>query len=688
MNPIFSRSALGAAIFLLCGSATAQREGTLGEVTITGNPLRTELIAPATQYSGPGLLLRSQTTLGETLNNTPGVSSTYFGPNASRPIIRGLDGDRIRILSNSGATLDVSNVSFDHALTADPISIERIEVLRGPGALLYGGNAIGGVVNLIDNRIPREPLQGVNGKVDLGLASGNREKAAAALIEGGTQRIGLHADVFNRSTEDVRVPISLACTKEGVTSFARRICNSASEVRGGAVGGSMFFDRGYLGASASTYRSDYGTAAEDEVTVGMKSNRYALEGEVRDLGGLLKSFKGQLSHTDYMHTEFEAGAPGTVFKNRGNDFRLEARHAKLGALDGVIGVQGENTRFSAEGEEAFAPPSRTRQSALFAYEELGTSWGKLTFGARTESVKVDSEGSPEVPRFVPASRSFRPSSFALGSLWKLAPAWQMTGNLARSERAPKDYELFADGPHLATGAWEVGNPSLGKEKSLNADVGLQWKNGPHNFKVNAFASRFSNYLALMSTGVTRDTEGNGAGTGVTDCGDGTSVESGCTAEVLPEFAFQQVRARFRGLEAGGNIRLLDGASALDLELRGDIVRATNATTGAPLPRIAPMRVGATLAWSQGPWGVRVGFDHAASQHRVPVGELTTAAYTLWNAALTWRTKVGPSNLLWYARLDNAANKLAYSATSILTQTVPGKVPLPGRSFKLGLQASF
>jgi len=661
MNPHFSRSALGAGIFILCGSAAAQNAVTLKEVTITGNPLGSELAAPATQYSGQALLLRSQTTLGETLNNTPGVSSTYFGPNASRPVIRGLDGDRIRILSNSGSALDASSLSYDHAVTADPISIERIEVLRGPGALLYGGNAIGGVVNLIDNRIPTEPLQGVAGKVDLGLASGNREKGAGALVEGGTKGVGLHVDAFDRNTQDVRVPVSLACTRDGVTSFARRICNSASDVRGGAVGGSLFFDKGYLGASASTYRSDYGTVAEDEVTIGMQSNRYALEGEVRDLGWL-KSVKGHASHTDYQHTEFDAGAPGTVFKNRGNDFRLEARHSKLGALEGVVGVQGENTRFSADGDEAFAPYSRTRQSALFAYEELGTPWGKLTFGARTESVKVDSEGSPSVARFVPGSRDFRPTSFALGALWKLDSAWQLTGNLARSERAPKDYELFADGPHLATGAYEVGNADLGKEKSLNADVGLQWKSGHHNFKVNAFASRFGNYLALAATGAVRDD--------------------------LPEFAYQQVGARFRGLEAGGNVRLLDGASTLDLELRGDIVRATNTATGEPLPRIAPMRVGATLAWSQGSWGARLGFDHSARQDRVPAGELPTDAYTLWTAALTYRMNTGPANLLWYARVDNAGDKLAYSATSILTQTAPGKSPLPGRSFKVGLRASF
>ena len=656
-------SAWAAGVLAQSGAAAPS----LSEITVTGNPLGTsDLIAPAASYSGTGLLLRSQTTLGETLANTPGVSSTYFGPNASRPIIRGLDGDRIRILSNSGASLDVSNLSFDHAVTSDPISVERIEVLRGPGALLYGGNAVGGVVNLIDHRIPREPLQGVNGKVDFALASANREKGGGFLVEGGNGRIGLHADVFSRSTGDVRVPVELACTQDGVTRLARRICNSASDVRGGAVGASTFFDHGYLGASVSSYRNDYGTVAEDEVTIGMKSNRYALAGEVRNLGGFLQSIKGQASHTDYRHTEFEGSEVGTVFKNRGNDLRLEARHARLGPLEGVIGFQAENSRFSADGEEAFAPYSRTRQQALFAYEELATGWGRLGFGARTEQVRVQSFGNPQDDRFEVGSRRFRPSSYALGALWKLAPAWQLTSNLAHTARAPRDYELFANGPHLATAAYEVGNAALGLERSANVDIGLQWKNGANFARVNAFATRFRNYIALESTGAER--------------GDGE--------EALPEFAYNGVRARFRGMEASGNVRLLEGASTVDLELRGNIVRATNLETGEPLPRIAPLRAGASLVWGQGPWGARVGFDRAAQQDRVPAGELETPGYTLWSAALSYRVKAGASNLLWYARLDNAGNRLAYSATSILTQTAPGKAPLSGRSLKLGLQVSF
>ena len=693
MKKSFARHAVGMAILhLLCAGASVHAQQvaprpatvTLKEVTVTGNPLgATDFITPTVQYSGQGLLLRSQSTLGETLDGTPGVSSTYFGPNASRPVIRGLDGDRIRILQNSGASLDASGLSFDHAVPSDPISMERIEVLRGPGALLYGGNAVGGVVNVIDNRIPREALfdakGGVAGKLDFGISSGNAEKRAGLLLETGTDRYALHVDVFGRQTEDVSVPIDLACTKATSPAVQRKICNSAATASGGALGGSVFFNQGYVGLSVSDFRTNYGTVAEDEVTIDMRTRRYALEGEIRGLGGLLQSVKAQASRTDYTHTEFGGSETGTVFKNNGSDLRVQARHAKFGALDGVVGVQLDESQFSADGAEAFAPYSSTRQSALFAHEELSTSWGKLSFGARVESVNVESKGNPQVARFTPASRSFNPTSYALGALWNVASQWQLTGNLSYSERAPKDYELFADGPHVATNAYEVGNASFSKEQSTNLDIGVKWARGANNLGISAFVNQFNNYIALDATGLLRDSDGNG---------DNISLESGGAAGILPEFAYSQVGARFTGLEASGNIRLLEGRQTLDLALSADLVRATNTTTGQNLPRIAPARVGAALAWSQGAWGAGFAIKHVAAQNDVAPGQPTTAAYTLLNASLRYQQKMGASTLLWFAKIDNLSDVLAYSTTSILTQTAPGKAPLPGRSLKLGLQASF
>ncbi len=695
----FARSgrAVHHAAMCLCLSASLQavsshaQVASLKEVTVTGNPLgAADLIAPAASYSGAGLLLRSKTTLGETLDGTPGVSSTYFGPNASRPIIRGLDGDRIRVLNNNGALLDVSSLSFDHSVSADPISIERIEVLRGPGALQYGGSAVGGVVNVIDNRIPREPQfdaqGGVSGKLDLGAATGNRERGGGVLMEAGTERYTLHVDAFDRRTGDVKVPADLLCTKGGVNSIRNRICNSASDTRGGAVGGTAFFNQGYVGASVSSYRSTYGTVAEDDVTIKMKSDRLALEGEVRNLGGFVQSIKAQLSHTDYQHTEFEGATTGTVFNNKGTDLRLEARHARIAGFDGLVGFQSDRTQFSADGAEAFAPYSQTRQNGVFAYEEYATSWGKLSMGGRVDAVKVESLGNPQVSRFTPASRDFKPKSLALGGLWNAAPQWQLTTNLATTERAPKDYELYAQGPHVATRAWETGDATLGKEKSTSLDLGATWKSGAHSFTANAYVHRFKNYIGLASTGNTYGQEQGNLNPQDLD-GDGID-DNDPDNGILPELAYSGVRARFVGLEASGNIRLLDGVSTLDLALRGDLVRAKNTSNGQNLPRIAPARVGATLNWATGPWGASLGFDRSAAQNRVATGDRTTAGYTRWNAAVTYKQAAGPANLLWYAKLDNLTNQLAYSATSVLTTTAFPKSPLPGRSLKVGLQAAF
>ena len=678
-----------------CTPATAQSSSpagaTLDDVTVTGNPLGSSgLIAPATTLSGERLVLRRATTLGETLDKTPGVSSSYFGPNASRPIIRGLDGDRVRILANGGASIDASALSYDHAVASDPISVERIDVLRGPGALLYGGSAVGGVVNVIDNRIPREALfdetGGLTGKVNLGTSTGNNGKEAGALLEAGNNRYALHGDAFSRETGNVSVPVTLACANGGPAS---QICNSASKSRGGALGGSVFFDHGYLGLSTSSYRNNYGTVAEDAVTIDMKSNRTALEGELRDLTGPVQSIKGKYSQTDYTHTEFEGATPGTVFKNKGRDFRLEAKHARFWGLDGIVGFQSESTRFSADGKEAFAPNSKTDQNALFAFEEYATDWGRLSFGGRVDSVRVASFGNPLVAAFTPGSRNFNPGSYALGALWNVLPGWQFTTNLAYTERAPKDYELYAFGPHVATRAWETGDATLAKEKSTSIDLGASWKGGSNNantFTANAYLHNFKNYIGLLTTG-NRFGQADRARNPTDANGDGVD-DNNPDNKILAEYAYTGVRARFTGFEASGNVRLLEGASTLDLGLRTDLVRATNLSSSQPLPRIAPLRAGATLQWGSGSWGNSIGFDYSAAQNRVAPGQRATSAYTLWNAATTYALKLGSANALLYAKLDNITNQLAYSASSVLTTTAFPKAPLPGRSLKVGLQVAF
>jgi iron complex outermembrane recepter protein len=677
----------------------AHSQTSLEEVTVTANPLRSnEIVVPTRQYSGTGLLLRSQSSLGETLSGTPGVSSTYFGPQASRPIIRGLDGERIKILNNSGASLDASGLSFDHAVALDPLIADRIEILRGPGTVLYGGSAVGGVVNVIDNRIPRTPMDGFQGRVDFGVGSGDRSQNGALVLETGSRRFAFHADVHSRNNQDVAVPRSLPCLKLGAPAQANRLCNSSGRTDGGALGATAFFDRGYLGLSLSEYSSNYGSVAEDNVYIAMRSKRFALEGEVQ-LKSWLKSIKGQYSSSDYKHTEFDEGVAATVFTNRGFDFRLEARHQKTAGFEGVIGLQMDSTRFSALGDEVYAPTSQTKTMALFVYEEASFSWGKLNFGGRIEHIDVQAFSDPQVPRFNALGRSFKPVSIALGGLYKLDHRFTLSSNLSMNQRAPKDYELLSNGPHLATSAYEVGNANLAKERSINLEFGLAWRAAsatsgrasPNFANANAFLSQFQNYLLLESTGAQRTTDG---GVNPIDI-DGDRLDDATGASVLPEFAYLQRRARLTGFEVNGNWRLgpLTGPShTWDLQWRADFIKGLNLDSNTSLPRIAPLRLGATIVWAQNSgnqtgWGARGGIDYYARP-----ADRSTEAHTFLNLALTYRmkAKIGAqdSAILFYARADNATDRLAYSATSILTQSLPGRVPLPGRSIKLGVQAVF
>jgi iron complex outermembrane recepter protein len=544
------------------------------------------------------------------------------------------------------------------------LSTDRIEVLRGPAALLYGGSAVGGVVNVIDNRIPRAPVSGVLGKAQLQAGTGNDERSVAGLVELGNERYALHLDGFDRRTGDVRVPVSLALHPTGSPANARRICNSASTARGGAFGASTFWDHGYLGASVNTYQSDYGTVAEDEVTIGMKTTRYALEGQLRQLPGWFESVKARLSHTDYRHTEFFNGGPETVFSNKGQDLRIEARHRALAGWQGVLGVQTESSRFSAVGDEAFAPFSRTRSQALFVHEELPTAWGQVTTGARWESVRVESLGNPELDRFDEGigAKKFTPFSVAAGAVFKLSPTWSLTGNAALTQRAPKDYELFANGPHLATNAWEIGQqrPGLGKVQEPSMGFGVEVGPEPHG--VTAFASQFANYIGLMNT----PGRYGGRFAGANLPRRQSPIQGlGSQRPSAPVAGRFDTRSGLACRHRAGHQQQHGRAFAAHL------AHACGCDAG-PWPRPLECQAGRRLAcrakacarWQRG--------------HR---------AYTLVNASVSYRQKLDATVLNWFARLDNLTDQLAYSASSILTSTAFGKSPLPGRSFKLGVQAT-
>ena len=672
--------AVSCALSALC-AATSQAQTvaptTLEKVVVTGNPLgSTEIATPVSVLTGDALVLRRGSTLGDTLNGLPGVSNTSFGPNASRPTIRGLDGDRVRILSNAGASLDASSLSFDHAVPIDPLIVERLEVLRGPGALLYGGSAMGGVVNALDNRIPKEPLTGLGGAVELRLGGAARERGGAALVEGGNGQFAWHADVFGRQTSDLRVPRHVPIKDGTALPETTRVRNSASDTRGGSLGGSLFFGKSRFGISADTYDSTYGVVVEPDVTIKMKRDHIGVSGELKEIGGAFTAVRAQFNNTRYQHKEIDgSGAVGTIFKTSGNELRVEAEHVALGPLRGVVGVQLEDFDFSALGDEAFVPGTRTQRRALFALEEMTWAGGTLSGGLRLEHARVDSSGDadPNLLKFgPPVQRSFSLRSASLSNVFKLNPQWTLTGAASLSERAPTSFELYANGVHAATGTFERGDTTLRAERGVNVDVALQWKSGHSHLRVGGFASRFSRFISLEASGNSiQEPDGQGGFNG------------------FPEYVFKPVRARLHGLEIEGSQRLVDSPWTLDVSGKLDFTRASNLDTGEALPRVAPLRVSIGLDAASGPWSGRIDVDHAARQTRVPATDVATAGHTMLNLSLSRRfnlANLNNSDAVWFLKLGNLGDTLAYSASAI--QTARDLSPLPGRSVKTGIRVAF
>lgn len=637
----------------------------LPTVAVTGNPLGVgsdELVVPVTVLNGRDLSLRRESTLGETLNGIPGVSATNFGPNASRPVIRGLDAERVRIMQNGIGVLDASSLSFDHAVSVDPLIIEQIDVIRGPAALLYGGSAVGGVVNAIDHRIPTEKLDSVIGRTEARLGGPDSQSNVAGVVDVGNGQFAIHGDVYNRNSSDLNIPgFAVSKRKNEADGTPREnkgtLVNSSADSDGGAIGASLTFDKGYLGASYSGFNNNYGTVAEEAVRIDMKSQRWDIASEFTDLGNIVSRVKVRLAHTDYEHVELENGEVGTTFKNRGVEGSVEAGHAPintaLGKINGVVGFQFQNTNFEALGEEAFVPNTNTQSKSLYVYEELPIDQLKLSVGGRTEHTSVDAD---EFKSNAAINRSFNPISYAFGGLYTFNPNWSFATNLSHNERAPSYFELYANGAHIATGQFEVGNSNFGKERSNGIDAQIRWKDAKNSLSVGTYYTRFSSFLGLLDTGNT-------------DAGSG-----------LPIAQFSAFAADFKGFEAQGKFNIIDN---LDLTLNGDYVRATNRDNGDALPRIAPLRLGAGLQYQKNSFGARVNVLHAFNQSRTAENELATDGYTDVSALVSYKlpTKL---NIELFAKANNLLNEEIREHASFLKDISPQGE----RSLLIGLRSDF
>lgn len=638
----------------------------LSTISVTGNPLGAAseaLVVPVTVLNGSELDSRRESTLGDTLNGIPGVSATHFGPNASRPVIRGLDAERVRIMQNGVGVLDASSLSFDHAVTVDPLIIEQIDVVRGPAALLYGGSAVGGVVNATDNRIPKEKLEGITGRMESSFGGADSQNSLAGVVDAGTDALVIHADAYTRKTSDLDIDgYAVSSRKARIDGTPRvnrgTLVNSSADAQGGALGASFMFDNGYLGASYSGYRSNYGTVAEEAVRIDMHSDRVDVATEFRDLGPVIERVKARMAYTDYQHQEVENGEIGTTFRNEGVEGSVELGHTpiktSLGTIDGVLGVQFQNTSFDALGEEAFVPSVNTQSKALYLYEELPIEQLKLSFGGRMEHAHVDSRDDDKFG--VGQKHSFTPYSYALGGLYTFNPNWSFATNLSHNERAPSYFELYANGAHIATGEFEIGNMHFDKERSNGIDAQIRWKEGKNSFSVGTYYTRFSSFLGLLNTG-------------------DADIASG-----LPIAQFSAFAATFKGLEAEGKFNIADH---LDLTLRGDYVRASNLDNGDALPRISPLRIGAGLRYQKNALSARLDVLHAFDQNRTATNELKTDGYTDMSAMVSYKlpTKL---HVELFAKGKNLLNQEIREHASFLKDISPAGE----RALILGARADF
>lgn len=666
-------------------------------VVVSSTPLGGDLFEQTqsvTILSGEELKLRLEPTLGETLSREPGVSSTYFGPGASRPVIRGLGDDRVRLLQNGVTTLDVSNVSPDHAVTTEPLTIKTIDVVRGPATLLYGPNTVGGVVNVIDNRIPTEALaRPLEGKLEGRLSSAEEGRSGAGVFEFQLGPFVAHLDGFIRGTEDIEIPgfarserlRRLAPLEPGEEEAKNELPNSFTESEGGAAGASYVWENGYAGAAYSGIDSLYGTVAEPDVTIDLAQRRWDVRGAFNKPLAPIKAINYKWSYSDYTHTEFEGPEAGTVFAIDGYDARLEVLHEKLGPFEGAIGYQGQQTNFAALGAEAFLPPVETMTNAAFVFEEIAREPVRLQFGARYD--RQSNETGANAAFGLGLSRDFDAFSGSAGIVYTPVEPYVIAFSIAYTRRPPTYVELFANGPHLATNAFEVGDPDLGKEDSLAFDLSFRKKVGRITGALSFFYNRFSDFIVAEPTG---------------EFAEGEEGEEG-----LPVFAFRAADADFVGGEINLTFHILEPRAAeapesgknfktitpggpgrpheLHLETKADYVYAQNREAARSLPRITPLRTSAALVYGwNDQFSARIEGQYVRRQDRTAEFELPTNDYFLLSASASYRVQAGPIDFDLYLKGTNLTGAEARVHTSFLKDIAP----LAGRGALLGVRATF
>lgn len=674
-------------------------------IVITATGLRDlNLLAGTATLSGSDLVRDMRPQIGDTLTRLPGVSATSFGPGASRPVLRGFQGERVRVLVDGIGSIDVSNTSADHAVTIDPITSDRIEVLHGPAVLLFGSQAIGGAVNVFDRRIPRRvPDEPAHIDAIGGYGSAADEWSAGAGVDFPvTDQFVVHVDGSYRDTDELRIGgfvlspelraeelerageeeaeghIDEAEEAREFAALRGRLPNSATQTWTAGLGAALIGERGSLGVSLSAFDSRYGVpgrpgaghhheeeenggggeAEEGEheegspVTLDMRQYRGDLRAELEPGSGFLERIRIRLAAADYEHTEFEGDEVGTVFRTQGMEGRIEAVQAERGGWRGIIGGQFFLRDFEAIGAEAFVPPNDTRQAGLFVLQEVEIGRLELEGALRFERAHV---AAPSLG----IDRDFSSLSVAAGASYEVSPRVRIGANVSRSERAPSAEELFSNGPHVATQAFEVGDPALGKERSLGGELYARATVGGFRLNATVYANRFGDYIFQAATGEEEDG--------------------------LPVFQYFQGDATHWGVEFGASMPIVEfGSWQIIADAVADYVRATISDGGGPVPRIPPLRLLGGLEAESDSIDGRIEVERIFDQDRIAAFETPTDGFTLVNASVTWRPwgRRNPTSLILSANniLDVEARRHASFTKDF--------VPLAGRDLRISARISF
>lgn len=618
----------------------------LGPIDVLGEMGSSDILHTVPTVSnlhGDKLFKQSRNSLGETLRNELGVNSSQFGPAASRPVIRGLGGDRIRILQNGIGVLDASGTSQDHAVPINPLTAESVEIVRGPISLLYGSSAVGGVVNIVNSRIHKNYSQGFFGDFDLKSESVNAGQTYATKMDYGANNLMVHFDANYTRALNTQTPLG-------------PIANSQQEQHGVAIGTTYFTaKKNYLGLSYSSYQNIYGVVSETDVVINLKQQRIDLGGYYQ-LGGFIKGARIKSAETFYNHTEFENGGTGTIFKNSGNETRLELVQKNINGFHGLFGLQTQVLTLSALGDEAFLPTTNHRAAALFAFEELELQDWKFNLGARAEATQLKTQG---VGFFnSPQDKDFATTSSALGAVYSLNQATSTTLNLSYNERAPTYQELFAKGAHLALNVYQIGDINLQKEKSVNVEWSIKRKTPLFYTGLTVFNQEFSNFISLTPTG---------------------AVDGGSGLDV---FQSMSQRARINGVEFEARHKIKGFYS---FRFTTDYLYGQNLDSNTPLPRISPMRVGLQLGYDDKTFAASTQWRSVLKQTRTAPTETATAGYNTLAINLEYKWKMGQGQQAkFYAQLDNIGNVQARNHVSLLKD----RLLLPGRNLMVGLRYLF